>query len=129
MQWPYVCIRTYIFVIISDGVSCVALTVPIRRRCAKIGGRILMIVIVVGGAAAAATSAAAAIRKHFTFVVLFQMLPYFGVAMFIIRNDDLARIGRGDARFAIELPRQIALPIFLIFPYVLDAEWESIMHQ
>lgn len=112
----------------------IRLTIPIRRRRrAKISGHTLVIAVAsaTAGVAAAASAAAAspAIRQHFALVILLQVLPYFGVAMLVVGNNDFARVGRGDACLAIELSRQIALPIFLILAYVLDAERVSVMHQ
>lgn len=63
------------------------------------------------------------------FVFLTQMLPDFGVTVFVVRDDDLAGFGRCDARLAVELARKIALPVLFVLAYVLDAKRVAVVHQ
>lgn len=62
-------------------------------------------------------------------VVLAQVLADLRVAVLVVGNDDLAGLGGGDARLAVELARQIALPVLFVLADVLDAERVAIVHQ
>lgn len=57
------------------------------------------------------------------------MLSNFRVAVLVVRYDDVARIGGGDACFAVVLSRQIALPVFFVLPNVLNAKRVTVVHQ
>lgn len=57
------------------------------------------------------------------------MLPDLGVAVLVVRHDDIAGIGRGDPGLAVVLARQVALPVLLVLADVLDAERVPIVHQ
>lgn len=57
------------------------------------------------------------------------MLADFRVAMLVVCHNYVAQLGGGDARLAVELARQIALPVLLVLAYVLDAERVAVVHQ
>lgn len=62
-------------------------------------------------------------------VVLAQVLSYFGVAMLVVGDNNLAVLGGRDTRLAVELARQIALPVLLVFAHVLNAEGVTVVDE
>lgn len=62
-------------------------------------------------------------------VVLPQVLANLRVAVLVVRDDDIAGVGGGDARLAVVLPRQIALPVALVLSHILDAKREAIVNE
>lgn len=60
--------------------------------------------------------------KFIHLVVLAQVLTNFSVTMVVVGHDDITSVSGCDTRFAVELSRQIALPIFFIFTDVLYSE-------
>lgn len=63
------------------------------------------------------------------FVVLAQVLPDLRVAVLVVRDDNVAGVRGGDARLAVVLPRQVALPVLFVLPDVLDAERVAVVHE
>lgn len=62
-------------------------------------------------------------------VVLSQVLSDLGMAVLVVGHDDIARISRRHARFAVVLSRQITLPVLFILANVLNAERVSVVNQ
>lgn len=62
-------------------------------------------------------------------VVLAQVLSNLSVAVLVVGHDDVTGVCGCDTRFAIKLSRQIALPVFLVLPDVLNSERKTIVHQ
>lgn len=63
------------------------------------------------------------------FVVLSQMLSNLGVTMFIVRDDDIARISCRHTCLAVVLSREIALPVFFVLSDVLDAKRKAVVYE
>lgn len=57
------------------------------------------------------------------------MLADFGVTMLVVGDNDLAVLGGRHSGLAVELTRQIALPVLLILAHVLNAERVSVVDQ
>lgn len=51
------------------------------------------------------------------------------MAVFVVGHDDVAGVRRGDARLAVVLARQVALPVLFVLADVLDAEGVAVVHQ
>lgn len=62
-------------------------------------------------------------------VVLAEVLSDLRVAMLVVGHDYVARLGRRNTSLAIELSRQVALPVLLVLAHVLNAERVAVMDK
>lgn len=66
---------------------------------------------------------------QFALVVFAQMLSNFRMTMLVIGDNNFARFRCRHPSLTVKLSREIALPIFLIFSYILDTERVIIVEQ
>lgn len=63
------------------------------------------------------------------FIVLAQVLSDLRVAVLIIGYNNVSSLSCGHACLAVELSREIALPVLFVLADVLNAKGESVMDE